>query len=396
MRTFQIVHLRTLARNIAFGSLLAIGSACGFGTEQDSTQAGAQVLVLGVDGMEWDVLLPLIRSGRMPHFAALMARGNFGELETFVPTISPVIWTTIATGKVREKHGIRHFVKFRGKQASLFDSRDRKTKAIWNILSDNGKRVNSIGWWMTWPVEAINGVMVAQTNTTAQLDTRAGKNIWKGGLVQGIPQQVHPSSRQNEMIDSLIASEQNLDRLSGEIFGSFEYPLTRLGERLWSNCQWAFRADATYLVVALKLANEEAADLTLLYLGGPDVVGHRFWRYMRPEQFVDRPGDEQLANLGGVIADYYAYVDRALGELLTGHGSNTNVLIVSDHGMHAVNLEALFDPDEPPSNINSGEHQDAPSGILIAAGPAFRRDDTLKAPEDLERSDLRRICTGKQ
>jgi predicted AlkP superfamily pyrophosphatase or phosphodiesterase len=341
--------------------------------------------------MEWNVLLPLIREGRMPNFVEVMARGTFGELETFVPTFSPVIWTTIATGKVHQKHGIHHFAKRTDGKLDLFDSRDRKTKALWNILSDNGKSVNSIGWWMTWPVEPIDGVMVSQTNTTAQFDTRGGKNIWKGGLVRGVQDQVHPQSRQSEMIGRLLSSEQGLAARSAEIFGEFQYPLTKLGETLWKNCQWAFRADATYLDIALQLATETQPDLTLLYLGGPDVVGHRFWRYMEPGLYDDPPSTEQVANFGDVIADYYAYTDRALGDLLDAYGRDTNVIIVSDHGMHAVNLQNTFDADVPPPNINSGEHQDAPPGIFIAAGPGIQQDGRTAAPDEIARADLPKV-----
>lgn len=349
------------------------------------------VLLLGVDGVEWNVMLPLIREGRMPNFAKLMERGTFGELETFIPTFSPVIWTTVATGKESKKHGIMHFAKRKDGQLGLFDSRDRKTKAIWNILSDSGKKVNSIGWWMTWPVEPIDGVMVAQTNTTAQLETQQGKNIWKGGLLRGIPEQVYPTGRQNEMIDRLAESEARLEGLSEEIFGKFEHPLTKLGETLWRNCQWAFRADATYIDIALALAEEEQPDLTMLYLGGPDVVGHRFWRYMEPDVYADPPSKEQVDNFGDVIDDYYAYADQALGHLLEAYGEETTFIVVSDHGMHAVNLQQRFDPDNPPRNINSGEHQDAPPGIFIAAGPAIRKDARTAAPNVLARTDLPKI-----
>ncbi len=374
---------------LALCLLTFCGLGCGSGEEPKSQTA--PVLLLGVDGVGWNVVLPLIREGRMPNFAKVMERGTYGRLETFIPTFSPVIWTTVATGKKHEKHGIHHFAKRENNELGLFDSRDRKTKAIWNIMSDNGRSVNSVGWWMTWPTEPIDGVMVAQTNTTAQLNTQFGQNIWKGGLLRGVPDQVYPAARQNEMITHLENAEQRLENLSQEIFGSFEHPLTKLGETLWENCLWAFRADATYLDISLHLAKEDQPDLTMLYFGGPDVVGHRFWRYMEPELYLDEPSPEQVANFGDVISDYYAYADRALGELLEAYGPDTNVIIVSDHGMHAVNMQRRFDPDNPPPDINSGNHQDAPMGVFIAAGPDIKKDASLPAPAAVKLSDLSRV-----
>ena len=40
-------------------------------------------------------------------------------------------------------------------------SRMRKVKALWNILSDAGRRVDVVGWWATWPPENVNGSIVS-------------------------------------------------------------------------------------------------------------------------------------------------------------------------------------------------------------------------------------------
>ena len=43
----------------------------------------------------------------------------------------------------------------------LYTNRDRRAKALWNIFSDYGRLSHTIGWWMTYPVEPINGIMDA-------------------------------------------------------------------------------------------------------------------------------------------------------------------------------------------------------------------------------------------
>ncbi|MHC4695760.1 MAG: alkaline phosphatase family protein [Planctomycetota bacterium] len=370
--------------------LLLLWPGCRKDTGSEAKSAQSQptvepILVMGVDGLEWDVILPMLQEGRLPNLAKIMETGCWGKLDTVVPTFSPVVWTTIATGKGLRKHGIQHFAYRKPDGGvTLFDSTDRKTKALWNIVSDYGKSVATIGWWMTYPVEEINGVMVAQTNTKAQLDTRAGRHVWKGTLFKGVPGQVHPDHRQSEMISILEEVERNLPDLTREVFGEFRSPLSLLGQRLWNNCQWVFRADATYLRIALKLAEEDPIpDLTLFYFGGPDVVGHRFWRYMKPGLYAHRPTAEQIANFGTIVEDYYAYSDQALGELRKAYGPDLTVFVISDHGMKPVNTHARFDPDDPPSNINSAEHQDAPPGVFFAAGPHIRKSpviDSIHSP----------------
>jgi hypothetical protein len=361
-------------------ALLCGGSACDDATAPPAPLA--PVLVVGVDGFEWDVMGPLLARGELPHLAALAARGHAGLLETLQPTASPVIWTSVATGKGPAEHGIRHFARRTPRGMRLYDNGDRRTKALWNIASDDALRSAVVGWWMTHPVEPIRGVMVAQTNTLSQLDTRRGRNIWKGTLRRGVPRQVHPPERQAEMLAHLEATAAHLPERVEAIFGRFPHPLSPLGETLWQNCQWAFRADATYLdIFGHLIESDPPYDLMMLYLGGPDVVGHRFWRYMEPERYRDTPPPRQIENFSRVIPDYYRFVDRSLGAVLEALPAETTVLVLSDHGMHAVRTDARFDPDRPPQDVNSAEHQDAPPGVLIAAGPGIGRPDR---PVDLE------------
>ena len=374
---------------IVLAAVALLALACTGGGRAGGPADASPVVLVAVDGFEWDVVIPLLKAGQLPNLARLMERGRYGELLTLEPTWSPVIWTTVATGKPPQAHGIHHFVRREpGGGRSLYTSRDRRTKALWNIVSDDERTVNVIGWWMTWPVEPIVGVLVAQTNTTAQLDTKGGRNVWKGTLRDGVPEQVYPAAREAEMLAVLGRVETDLPRLTRRIFGEFPHPLSVLGGRLWNNCRWAFRADAVYLEIALALAGEEPpADLTMLYFGGPDVVGHRFWRYRQPGLYRDPPAREEVENFGRVIDDYYVYVDRALGRLVAAHGPEATFLVVSDHGMRPVNRESRFDADRPPADVNSAEHQDAPPGVLIAAGPAIERGRPFPLAE-LARQDL--------
>ena len=345
--------------------------------------------------MEWDVVIPLVQQGKMPNVKRLMERGTYGYLKTFRPTQSPIIWTSVVTGKEKQDHGIRGFTYEDSEgQQRLYNNGDRKTKALWNILSDYDRTVCSVGWWMTHPVEEVNGVMVAQTNTTAQIETEYGKNIWKGTLLPSVPKQVFPPERQEEVLAVLDNVDQQLPDLTQRIFGRFRSPLTPLGQRLWENCMWAFRADATYLRVVQQLTKEKPPyDLTLVYFGGTDVVGHRFWRYSYPELFDHPPSEEQIQNLSGIIPDYYAYADSLIGSLVQQWGPNATVLILSDHGMKAFNLEAPFDPNDPPLNVNSAHHNHAPPGVILAAGPCIRRSRANQSIDSLQPEDLPPIAS---
>jgi len=354
--------------------------ACGRAPEEEGTAGpppGAQrtaprtVAIIGIDGLEWEILRPLLARGELPTIASLVERGTSGWLDTMEPTLSPAIWTSVATGKLPAKHGIQHFAMPDGPgHIRLFDSRDRQTKALWNMFSERRRSTWVIGWWMTFPAEEVFGLMVAQTNAAAQFDTRGGRAIWRGTLVPGLAGQVHPPRLQEAVLTFAQAAAEEAPARAVELFGPFEHPLSELTRRLWDNSLWAFRADLVNRRVALEtLRAEPAPDLFMLYFGGTDVVAHRFFRHRQPGAFKHPPPAVELADFGSLIDDYYRWIDGVLGEVITALGTGADVIVLSDHGVHAVNLDQEFSPDDPPEDVNSGHHEDAPAGVLIAAGP---------------------------
>lgn len=355
---------------------LGLGVAIGCSRTPDRTvptSARGPLILLAVDGLEWSVATPLLNAGRLPNLASLMARGSFGYLATMTPTYSPVVWTTIATGKSPDEHGIKHFVYTENGVTRYYSSGHRRTKAFWNILSDYGLTVDVMGWWMTFPAEAINGLMVAQTNTTGVLDDPK-RALWKGALLRGVDGQVTPADRQTEVMDILDATEAGFDSLAVSIFGgAVSAPKSPFTKLMWDQSRWAFRADEVYTQVAERLlSRKQPFDLLTFYVGGPDVAGHRFWRYAHPQDFFYPPSPEEVAAFGHVIDDYYVHLDHVIGDVLRLAPENTTVILVSDHGMHTVNPKQEFHVETTQEFWNSGNHMDEPPGVFIAAGPMIR------------------------
>lgn len=333
----------------------------------------APIVLVGVDGGEWDVVLPLVRQGRLPVLAGLMQRGAYGRLETVEPTVSPLIWTTIATGVPPEQHGIEDFVRTVDGADRLYTNADRKAAAFWDALGAAGRTSFVVGWWMTFPVDPIRGVMVAQTNTLEQFDTRHARAVWKGTLLPGLAGQVHPPEFQAEALGIAASVERELPAVVLQSFGAFPHPPRSLEKRMWDNTLWALRADRVYFEVTQRLLKRGMPfDLLAVYFGGTDVVGHRFWRYRTPQEFAHPPDASAIESFGGVIDRYYEVVDGMIGEMLAKVRSDATVIVVSDHGMHAVNTDQAFDTEPMPENANSGAHPDAPPGLFIAAGPRVR------------------------
>lgn len=101
-----------------------------------------KVLLICVDGATWNIVDPMIREGRLPHFARLKKEGTTGILFSDV-AYSPPCWTSLATGKVQEKHGVLDF----------FDAHKRRVPYVWEILEPYGIRTAVVSWLMMLPCD---------------------------------------------------------------------------------------------------------------------------------------------------------------------------------------------------------------------------------------------------
>ena len=122
-----------------------------------------KVMLIGWDAADWKVIHKLMDEGKMPTVAKMVENGVMGNMRTLSPVLSPMLWTSIATGKRPYKHGIYGFSEPTpdGKTVQPMTNVSRKCKAIWNILNQNDMESVVVGWWPSHPAEPINGAMVS-------------------------------------------------------------------------------------------------------------------------------------------------------------------------------------------------------------------------------------------
>ena len=134
-----------------------------------------RVLLVGWDAADWKVIQPLLDAGHMPNLARLVERGVMGNLATLQPMLSPMLWTSIATGKRPYKHGVHGFSEVAPETGDVrpVSSLSRTTKAVWNILHQQGKTCHVVGWWPSHPAEPLRGAMVSDLFQKATAATPA-------------------------------------------------------------------------------------------------------------------------------------------------------------------------------------------------------------------------------
>ena len=123
----------------------------------------SKLLLIGWDAADWKIINPLLEQGLLPNLERMINEGVMGNLATLEPAYSPMLWTSIATGKRPYQHGVLGFTEVTpdGKSVQPVLSSSRKVRAIWDILSEKGYKTHVVGWWPSHPAEAMNGVSIS-------------------------------------------------------------------------------------------------------------------------------------------------------------------------------------------------------------------------------------------
>lgn len=323
-----------------------------------------KVLLVGWDAADWKVISPLMDRGKMPNLERIVENGVKGNIATLHPVLSPMLWTSIATGKRPYKHGIYGFYEPTpdGLNVQPISNLCRKTKAIWNILNQNGKKSNVVGWWPSHPAEPINGVMVSDLFGKSSIETGKPK--------EPPASSVHPPELTEEL-DKLrlgleeLAMEEVLDFIpkAKEIDQDKDFHLASCGKTL-AEC-------VTIQSVATHLMETTEWDFMAVYFDAIDHFSHVFMKYHPPRRpHIDEREFELYQH---VITIAYVFHDLMLGRLMELAGDDVTVIVLSDHGFHPDHLRPNFVPHEPAGPAI--EHRDL--GVFAMAGPKIAKDKLI-------------------
>ncbi|MFH1539836.1 MAG: alkaline phosphatase family protein, partial [bacterium] len=356
-----------------------------------------KVFLIGIDGATWDVMAPMIDSGELPNFASLMRGGSYGTLKTLKPTLSPRIWTSIATGKRPCKHGIYGFFEFSlpGLSRNITDipyrdwkkeqinngtiskvsstSTSRRAAALWNILGAAGRSVGLVRWHTSWPPEEVNGYSIthnAYFSLRREAWDETGKlpadvTTYPDELISELyPLFTLPSSVPREEFSNFLPLDNGLWQ---ELQNKKQY---EKGDEL-SILKFIYGEDRFFKRAALHMLDKFPTDFFAFYFYGTDAIQHYFWKYRKPEVFSD-VDPEKLKTYGGIIENYYRFADETVGEIMQRADERTVVLVASDHGMESVRPEGS-------EGYRSGSHRHAPGGIFIIKGPGIEERENIEA-----------------
>ena len=351
--------------------------------------------MVGLDGADWAYLDPLIARGDLPNLARLRAGGAWGTLETVRPTLSPAIWTTVATGRTARGHGVRGFTATRigGIDETLPDLRplrgllfreivdglrarghirerpvssaSRKVAAFWNLATAHGLPVDVVEWWATAPAEPVLGHLVSDRIYFEELMSR-GQRALPPGLA-------HPADLVREVAPLIVLPDEvTLPEVRRYVDVSAEAFETMRASRVSSRAGIAHQL--TYFIGSFESTRRIALHVTARSrrrFGGTsalfvlfrvvDKTSHAALQFstLVSDHVGARP--EELLPFGEVVTGAYRAADDAIGALLAEVGE-ANVVVLSDHGFRI----------EGEGEDRGYNHREGPPGILIGHGPAFQ------------------------
>lgn len=324
--------------------------------------------------------------------AALIKRGTKARLKTLIPTESPQIWTSIATGTVPEKHGIESFVvKIPGTDKTTLPSSNlRRKKAFWNILSSPDCSVGIVGWWVTFPAEKVNGFIISDhANYHRKEILKDCLELTDNALSAPEPRETFPESLYREIEPHIRYAHEFDDSRLGRFIQLDEEDLKRLAtfsklsrEECLSVLKYVYIYDESSRRSGLHALKKFQPDLFSVFLSGVDGVEHHFWKFMEPGKFSNVPG-KLVDRYGKAIENYYIYLDEVLGEFLKFYSKDDRVIVLSDHG-HGPNPDYGTDRASGYWMIASGTHEHGPDGILLLSGPGFKEGAEISGASVLD------------
>lgn len=331
--------------------------------------AAPPVVLIGLDGADWNILDPLLASGKMPNLAALIDRGSRSRLLTISPTLSPVIWTTIATGVKPERHGIVDFTAVNKDTGAAVPvtSNLRRVPALWNMLGDAGRTVGFVGWWASFPAERVNGYIVSD---------RIAYQLFGVKADEGAQGKTWPPEAFDTIKPLIVAPQAVTDAFAARFLDDPSVLQTTNPEyqELLRQFRTILASGESYRRISSTLQSQYKPDIESVYIEGTDTIAHLFMRFRPPRM----PGvtDDEALRFSSVVDRYYVYVDELVGEIVARHGPGATYVICSDHGFRS----GQDRPITADSRIDRGRGAEwhRKYGILIVSGPAARRGGEVR------------------
>ncbi len=329
--------------------------------------ARQRLLLIGWDSADWKVIHPLLDAGMLPGVQQLVEGGVSGNLATLEPQLSPMLWTSIATGKMAYHHGVLGFTEVDPASGRVVpvSAATRRSRTIWEMLGDHGLRSHVVGWFATQGERGLNGGMVSNLFPhLGPVPPEAGPEQWPPPP----PGTYWPEDLGREL-DALRVSPREIDAevlrafvpRAAEVDQSKDRRLHFLADKLAE--AYSVQSAATWL-----MEKDPDWDFMAVYFRAIDEISHTFMPFHPPRMEGVPEADFEMYR--DVVNGSYRAHDMMLQRLMHLAGPDATVVLVSDHGFHSDHLRPRFTP-RVPAGITVWHRA---QGMIAARGPDLAQD----------------------
>jgi predicted AlkP superfamily phosphohydrolase/phosphomutase len=284
-----------------------------------------KLVIIGIDGMDYDLYKKW--ENELPNLKRLNDDGISVPLESIYPPDSICAWTTIFTGKDPSEHGLLYSINYLDANKKLdIDNSAFKGITFWDDASNSGKKVCIINPFLAYPSWPVNGAMFSGP-------------VFIDGKVESYP------------------NDEKLKYDLPEMGGIVDFPTKKTLSEFYNNTKKSTVKLSDFGQTLLKREKWDLFFITFLTL---DRIKHFLWRYQDKED-PTYPGKNPFEDS---IKNFYKLFDDIIGKYLSIIDSETNLMIISDHGHKRRSYRIL--------NLNEYLRQ---KGYLISKIKKFRYFD---------------------
>ncbi len=308
--------------------------------------ASRRLLLVGWDGVEWELVSPLLDAGKLPNLSGLVDRGALARFDSLAPVLSAPLWTTVATGRRPEDHGICGNGEPGGAADVPIASQWRRGSALWEIAARAGRPAVVVDWPASWPAGEMPGLVVA-----------AGREAVPARLQSDVTElRVAPAELTREDLRPFVAGLDGLDPAKQPRLASLIGHLA---------------ASAGTQSVASYLLENEPWDFAAVNFGATGAIARQFIDLMPPR--LPQVGEEEFSRYAAVMEQALILHDQMLGRLLALARPEAAVLVCSAHGWLTGERRPQLAAGEHGENLG----RERAHGWAVLRAPGVKADELL-------------------
>lgn len=286
---------------------------------RDARSAPGRVAIFALDGADWELISELADDGRVPNLKALAQGGTTASVQSIQPMVSPMLWTTVATGLSPDRHGVLDYVD--PQQHTPVSAYSRRAPALWEIADSFGRSAMVTNWWTDWPASQHDntvfdtpGEQLANAVYPPDLEQRAAS------LAVSVDTVGYDQIRRFLNISPAEFDKAVRGGAPNDPVNVFRKVLAKT---------WTDHRVAINLFNDARRNNREPL-LVMMSYDGTDAVNHLFAPFHPP--YREGISQDGYRKYWPAVANYYAEVDRLIGEWMSVLPPDTNVIVCSAHG----------------------------------------------------------------